>query len=139
VSDLEAAPTTQLEVALDDACATTLGKARDWTRLSDRAAARLVFALIVFNVIDAIFTIALVRAGLAEEANPLMAAALQAGPIWFALQKAMLVGSGLAVLWFTRGRRLAQVGLVLCFVVYGALMLIHTWSCRLLLAYYFGT
>jgi hypothetical protein len=68
-----------------------------------------------------------------------MAASLRAGPIWFALQKAILVGGGLTVLWFTRRRRLAQVGLVLCFIVYGALMVIHTWSCRLLLAYYLGS
>jgi hypothetical protein len=139
VSDVDAAPNTQLELALDSACATTLGKARGLARLSDGTTTRLVQALIAFNAIDAILTMALARAGLAAEANPLMAPSLEAGPIWFALQKAVLVGGGLTVLWFTRRRVLAQVGLVLCGIVYGALMVVHTWSCKLLLAYYFGS
>jgi hypothetical protein len=104
--------------------------------LSDRTVAWLVGALAAFNVLDAALTLALVHAGLADEANPVMAASLSAGPTWFVLHKAVLVGGGLTVLWRTRRRRLAQLGLVLCFAVYGALMVVHVLSCRLLLQHY---
>lgn len=104
--------------------------------LEDRALALLVLAVAVFNVLDAALTLALVRAGLADEANPVMAASLSAGPTWFLLHKVVLVGGGLTVLWFTRRRKLAQMGLVLCSAAYGLLTLVHVWSCKLLLQHY---
>ncbi len=104
--------------------------------LADRTVALLVLTLAAFNVLDAALTLALVRAGLADEANPVMAASLSAGPTWFLLHKVVLVGGGLTVLWFTRRRKLAQMGLVLCFAAYGALMVVHVWSCKVLLEHY---
>ena len=105
-------------------------------RLTDRAFVWLVAVLALFNGIDTALTLALVRAGLANEANPVMAASLSAGPAWFVLHKLTLVGGGLTVLWFTRRRKLAQVGLVLCCAIYSALMIVHVWSAKLLMEHH---
>ena len=84
----------------------------------------MLSAVIVLNVIDAVFTIGWVESGLANEANPLMAI-LMGNPILFISIKTTLVSCGVVLLWFRRHRPFAVIGIVLIFVVYYAILLHH--------------
>lgn len=84
----------------------------------------LLTSTVLFSLIDAVLTMAVVLAGLAIEANPLMAALLHHGPIWFVLGKTALVGGGVAVLWRFRRRPLALPGAAFACGCY-AVVLVH--------------
>jgi hypothetical protein len=85
----------------------------------------LVFALVILNLLDAVFTLTWVQLGVATEANVLLSHVLDASAVAFMLVKLGLVSLGVELLWRHRRRRLAVVGLVICFVVYNALLLYH--------------
>lgn len=55
------------------------------------------------NLLDAYFTLKWVMAGQATEANPLMAYALEQGPMWFIVAKIVLVSGGCFILWRRAG------------------------------------
>ena len=95
----------------------------------------LLVATLVFNVIDAFLTIALVVEGLAVEANPFMRAALDHGPGVFFLAKMSIVCHGLGTLWTFRERTLAWVGAAITFAAYLALMVYHVQSVQMLAAH----
>lgn len=67
--------------------------------------------VVVLNMLDAVWTLAFVRAGAADEGNPLMDQALAHGPLWFMLAKLTLVSLSVLLLWRLRHRRTATVGL----------------------------
>ena len=80
---------------------------------------------VIFNLLDAGFTLIWVLAGHAIEANPLMASALDFGPIAFMLAKITVVNLGLTILWIRRRRvwvRFAALGI---FGLYSYVMMIH--------------
>lgn len=86
----------------------------------------IVLAVVVANLLDAVFTMFWVEAGIATEANALMAAVLERSAVGFTIIKLAVVSLGVLVLWRLRNRsRLAVPGLVGCCVAYSSLMLYH--------------
>lgn len=85
----------------------------------------IVKVVLVLNLLDAIFTLLWVWAGLAKEANPLMRDLAHHHPVAFAAAKLALVGLASALLWRWRDRPLAVVAIFLAFLVYYALLLAH--------------
>ena len=69
-------------------------------------------ALLVLNLFDALFTLGWVHAGLATEANPMMAQAMDSGPGLFVLSKVALVGLAVALLYRQRHVESARMALV---------------------------
>jgi cytochrome bd-type quinol oxidase subunit 2 len=82
-------------------------------------------ALIVLNLLDAIFTLLWVESGIASEGNPIMDRAMTHGPIGFMVIKLALVSLCVLLLWRLRHRRAAAVSLVTCAIAYSAVMLVH--------------
>lgn len=85
----------------------------------------LVAAAAVLNLLDAIFTMASVQAGLAVEANPLMEPLLSASPVVFVLAKTNLVSLGLMLLWRLRRRPSAVAGIIGSAGLYAAIVVYH--------------
>lgn len=82
-------------------------------------------ALLVLNLLDAIFTLGYVQLGAAEEANPLMALPLANGPLAFMLIKLSLVSLGVTLLWRLQKHRTAVAGMFGGTGVYIALVAYH--------------
>ena len=85
----------------------------------------IVKVVLALNLIDAILTLAWVNAGLAREANPLLAEIVRDHPVRFAVVKLGLVAGGSLLLWRYRSRPLAVVGIFAVFLVYYLLLLYH--------------
>lgn len=85
----------------------------------------VVSVVLVLNLVDAIFTLCWVGAGLAREANPLLHDLVSERPLGFALAKLGLVGLGSLLLWRLRHRPLAVVSIFCTFVVYYLVLLHH--------------
>ncbi len=68
--------------------------------------------MLILNLFDAIATLAWIEAGLATEANPVMAGALQGGPAAFILSKVALVTLAAGLLWRFRKQEFARVALI---------------------------
>ena len=85
----------------------------------------VVKVVLVLNLLDAIFTTYWVGAGLAREANPLMADLIERSPVLFVLCKTSLVALGSLFLWWRRNHRFAVVGIFGIFVVYYGILLFH--------------
>jgi Domain of unknown function (DUF5658) len=81
--------------------------------------------VVVFNLIDAMFTLVYTHLGLAQEANPLLQQVLAESPLRFMLIKLGLVSLGVALLWRARHRRTAVIGLVASGAMYSWLILYH--------------
>lgn len=82
-------------------------------------------ALVVLNLLDAVFTAAYVSAGHATEANPLMEVLLNAGPGLFIAYKLGLVAMGVTYLNNWLHRPLARAGLAAALGVYVAVVANH--------------
>lgn len=89
---------------------------------------RLLAATLVFNLVDAVLTLLVVNLGAAEEANPLMAAALEASPLAFMALKLGLVSAGILFLWSKRSLRIAHFGGLAVFLVYAGVVAWHVQS-----------
>jgi hypothetical protein len=85
----------------------------------------IVKVLLVLNLLDAIFTLIWIYAGLAREANPLLAELIINHPVLFAAAKIGLVTLASLFLWRLRYRPLAVVGIFIAFLVYYFLLLYH--------------
>lgn len=85
----------------------------------------VVKAILVLNLLDAIFTLFWVQAGLAREANPFLRDLVASSPVAFVVVKLGLVGLGSSMLWRHRERPLAVIAIFSLFVVYYALLLWH--------------
>ena len=85
----------------------------------------VVKAVLALNLLDAIFTLVWINAGLAREANPLLAEIVRDHPVAFAAVKLGLVAGGSFLLWRYRSRPLAVVGIFVAFLVYYLLLLYH--------------
>lgn len=94
------------------------GSLRRWPEL-------IAFAIIVLNLLDAMFTLVYTQGGLAREANPLLDHVLAGSPVGFVLVKLALVSLGVALLWRWRHRATACLGLVAGGVAYASLLLLH--------------
>jgi len=71
-----------------------------------------LMALLVLNLLDAFFTLGWVETGLATEANPVMAEAIEHGPAVFFLSKIFLVTLAVLLLWRNRERITARLAIV---------------------------
>ncbi len=81
----------------------------------------LLKAIVVFNLFDALLSLAWISAGRATEANPLMKGLAESRPVLFVGVKLALVSLGGVVLWRHQKRPSALAGtLVLFFVFYGS-------------------
>lgn len=85
----------------------------------------IVKVTLALNLLDAVFTLIWINAGLAREANPLLDALVLERPVVFAVVKLSLVALGSLLLWRYRVRPLAVIGIFLGFLVYYLLMLYH--------------
>jgi hypothetical protein len=85
----------------------------------------IVKVTLVLNLLDALFTLAWVWAGLAREANPLLGELVHGHPIAFVAAKLGLVGLGSLLLWRLRHWPLAVVAMFVAFLAYYALLLVH--------------
>lgn len=94
----------------------------------------VVRTLLVLNLLDAIFTVFWLEAGVATEANPLMDTLLQWGPVPFVLGKTLLVSAGSYLLWHRRRRPLSVIGIMVLFLAYYWLLLYHLKALNLNLA-----
>ncbi len=77
----------------------------------------IVKAVIALNLLDAMVTLVWINAGLAREANPLLAEIVRNHPVGFAVVKLGLVAGGSLLLWRYRSRPLAVVGIFVAFLV----------------------
>lgn len=82
-------------------------------------------AILILNLFDGLLTMLAVGSGAATEANPLMAAPLALGTVWFMLAKTSLVSLGVLLLWRRRGHRLAERAMVALGATYGFILLYH--------------
>jgi hypothetical protein len=93
------------------------------------AAARWIFgagaAIVVLNLLDAMFTLIYIQLGHATESNPLMDRVLAHSPVMFMMAKLGLVSLGVALLWRLRAHRAARVGLLATSSAYVALLCYH--------------
>ena len=85
----------------------------------------IVAGVLVMNLLDAVFTLLWVWAGLAREANPLMRDLVHHHPVAFAGIKLAGVGVGSLLLWHWRYRPLAVVAIFVAFLAYYGLLLAH--------------
>ena len=86
----------------------------------------LIISLILLNVLDGMFTLVSVNAGLATEINPLMDILISTHPVLFMFTKMLLVYLGALLLWRYRDNAIATVSLYLCCVTYSFVILYHT-------------
>lgn len=93
----------------------------------------IVKVVLTLNLLDAIFTLVWVTAGLAHEANPLLATLVRDHPVLFTSVKLSLVGGGSWLLWQQRQHPLAVVGIFLVFLTYYFLLLLHVGYLSLIL------
>ncbi len=75
-------------------------------------------ALLLLNLLDAFATLTWVLNGLAHEANPVMAQAIDLGPAAFVLSKVALVTLAAGLLWRNRSSLTARVALVPVVLLY---------------------
>lgn len=85
----------------------------------------IVKLVVVLNLLDAVFTLVWVWAGLARELNPLMRDLVHGNPVAFAVVKLGLVGGATLLFWRLRHRPLAVIAIFLAFLVYWALLIAH--------------
>ena len=67
--------------------------------MSKRLLQQFASAVVILNLLDALFTLAYTHAGLAVESNPMMQAPLAASPTLFILAKVTLVSLCVLLLW----------------------------------------
>jgi hypothetical protein len=85
----------------------------------------IVKAVLVLNLLDALFTLVWVRSGLAREANPLIDWLVEGHAVGFVSVKLALVGLGSLLLWRRRERPAAAIAIVAAFLTYYLILLYH--------------
>jgi len=85
----------------------------------------IVKTVLVMNLLDAIFTLVWVRAGLAREANVLMRDLVNEHAVLFVVAKLSLVSLGSLILWQRRAHAGAVVAIFVIFLVYYFVLLYH--------------
>ena len=81
--------------------------------------------ILVLNLYDAMMTLLVIESGMATEANPIMAAPLALGPVFFMLAKLGMVSAGVLLLWSLRRSAFAAFGIYSLAGVYTALCIYH--------------
>lgn len=91
-------------------------------RESPWSALLLIF---LFSTLDAVLTIQGIDAGVYREVNPLMEHFLKMGYGVFFAMKSLMVGTGLFLLGYWWGYRVAKIGTGLIFCTYGGILTLH--------------
>ena len=86
---------------------------------------KLLAGIVLFNLLDIIFTILVVHQGFAVEANPFMLELLERSELAFATIKISLVSLCVFLLWRLRDHKIARNAATFCFLTYGCLMAYH--------------
>lgn len=94
-------------------------------RENDNAQKKLLSAILVFNMLDIVFTVAMIELGFAVEANPFMLSLLEKSHFLFAFVKISLVSLCIYLLWKLRNFKIARQAATLCFLIYGLLICYH--------------
>jgi hypothetical protein len=89
------------------------------------SSSRVAAAIVLFNLVDALFTLVYLQAGVAREANPLMTTAFGGGAVGFMVIKLALVSLSVGLLFRLRHRRSAASALVVTAVAYASLVAYH--------------
>lgn len=99
-------------------------------RLLDNPAAlvALLVALNALSLIDGFYTLAEVGAGVAREANPVLAAAGVQSPLLALGVKLGSLGFVTAIIWLNRRRRAVLAVGVLAVIAYALVVVYHRWS-----------
>ena len=108
------------EPAGSDAPGWTVGTAEHFRWLHG-----IVKALLVLNLVDALFTLLWVRWGVAREANWLVEALVNENAVGFVVAKTALVGLGSWLLWEKRQYPAAVVAIFVAFLAYYFVVLYH--------------
>jgi len=85
----------------------------------------IVKAVLILNLLDAVFTLVWLQFGLAEEANAFIRDLAHTNALGFVLAKISLVSLGSLLLWRYRARPLAVVAIFAAFLVYYLILLQH--------------
>jgi hypothetical protein len=101
------------------------GDDRVGTGRQHRFVERLVYAVLVLNLIDAVMTMIWVLRGDATEANPMMEVVLREHPVLFVATKLGLVSLGSYLLWQHRRKGAAVIAIFVAFLVYYAILTVH--------------
>jgi hypothetical protein len=96
----------------------------------------LVKALLILNLLDAVFTLFWINAGLAREANALMRDLVNHHPVAFVAVKLALVALGSYLLWARRESASAVVAIFAMFFIYYLVLLHHLRYSSLFLSVY---
>ncbi|MGE0551124.1 MAG: DUF5658 family protein [Kofleriaceae bacterium] len=102
--------------------------------MSQRKLLWFAAAVVILNLLDAVFTLAYTTSGLATESNPMMAVALDHHPVLFMIAKLSLVSLCVMLLWRFANRGLAVVALLGATAMYGALIGYHLSAVPMLVA-----
>lgn len=102
--------------------------------MSNRKLTQLASAIVILNLLDAIFTLAYTNAGIATECNPMMKGPLLASPTLFMIAKLSLVSLCVLLLWRLGPRRLTMVALAGATATYALLIGYHLAAMPLLVA-----
>lgn len=90
-------------------------------------------ALIIMNLLDAVFTLVYIYSGVATESNPIMNHFLQLGPVAFVVMKMALVSMAVVLLLrLLRSRQAASVALIATSAAYALLICYHISAVHLL-------
>jgi len=82
-------------------------------------------AIVILNLLDAVFTLLYTNTGLATEGNPMMQGPLAASPVLFMMAKLSLVSLCVFLLWRLGQRRSAMIGLAGTTAMYVLLLGYH--------------
>ncbi|HLT31753.1 MAG TPA: DUF5658 family protein [Myxococcaceae bacterium] len=82
-------------------------------------------AILVFNLLDGLFTLSFLQLGMAEEANPIMRAAYESSPLSFMAFKIGAVHLGVWVLCLHEELRIARYALRFGATLYAGIVLYH--------------
>ena len=85
----------------------------------------IIKAVIILNLLDALFTLFWVKSGIVKEKNILLSDLITNHPMIFIAVKITLVSCGSILLWSFRKRILAVIGIFVVFVTYYLILLYH--------------
>jgi hypothetical protein len=98
---------------------------RAWAGQPDFGITAETAALLLLNLLDGIFTLVFLQLGVAQELNPVMRVAYEAGPLVFMMVKVGVVALGVLVLMAHRQYRFARAALTGGAFLYAAIVVYH--------------
>lgn len=100
-----------------------------WSYLTENKIDRYSFFVIVIfvlSILDAVFTLTWIKAGLAVEANPILGRLLEKGDFAFVSTKIFLTGAGcIFLLWARTKSRFAERAIIGAMILYVLVTLYH--------------